>query len=56
MSAKLTLMTTETVPLNTWKIWIARYEDHESPEDHWSGHLGMQLVSDAHQRDGILEA
>jgi hypothetical protein len=41
-----TLMTTGTVPPNTWKIWIARYHDDADPEDHWTGHLGMQIVSD----------
>ena len=41
-----TLMTTGTVPFDTWRIWIARYEDRVHPEDHWTGHFGMQLVTD----------
>jgi hypothetical protein len=40
------LMTTGNVPPHTWKIWIARYHDDVNPEDHWTGHLGMQVVSD----------
>ena len=39
-------MATGTVPLHTWKIWVARYEEHQDPEDHWTGHLGMQIVAD----------
>jgi hypothetical protein len=41
-----TLMTTGNVPLHTWKIWIARYHDDVDLEDHWTGQLGMQIVSD----------
>jgi hypothetical protein len=39
-----TLMKTGAVPLDTWKIWIARYDDLDT-DDFWTGHLGMQVVS-----------
>jgi hypothetical protein len=39
-----TLMNTGGPPFDTWRIWIAGYSgDH--PEDHWSRHFGMQIVS-----------
>jgi hypothetical protein len=41
---RLTLMTSGGPPLDTWRIWIANYGG-EHPEDHWSRHFGLQVVS-----------
>jgi len=38
------LMERGHTPFDTWRIWIAKY-DGENPEDHWSRHFGMQVVS-----------
>jgi hypothetical protein len=38
------LMKTGAPPHDTWRIWIANYAG-DNPEDHWTRHLGMQLVS-----------
>ena len=38
------LMSTGYPPFDTWRIWIARF-DGANPEDRWSRHLGMQMVS-----------
>jgi hypothetical protein len=35
-------------PFDTWRIWIARYAG-EYPEDHWTRHFGMQVVSSPSQ-------
>jgi hypothetical protein len=39
-----TLMNSGHPPFNSWRIWIARYVGMH-PEDHWSRHFGMQVVS-----------
>jgi hypothetical protein len=38
------LMSTGYPPFDTWRIWIARFSG-ANPEDHWSRHFGMQVVS-----------
>jgi hypothetical protein len=38
------LMSTGYPPFDTWRIWIARFGG-ANPEDHWSRHFGMQVVS-----------
>ncbi len=42
------LMTFGHPPLDTWRIWIANYSG-AAPEDHWSRHFGMQVVSSPDQ-------
>jgi hypothetical protein len=39
-----TLMMRACPPFDTWRIWIAQYIG-TNPEDHWSGHFGLQMVS-----------
>jgi hypothetical protein len=38
------LMFTGHPPFDSWRIWIAKFGG-ANPEDHWSRHFGMQVVS-----------
>jgi hypothetical protein len=38
------LRTSGAPPFDSWRIWIAKYAG-ENPEDHWSRHAGMHVVS-----------
>jgi hypothetical protein len=44
VSDRRQLMTNGYPPFDTWRIWIARFGG-ANPEDHWSRHFGMQVVS-----------